>query len=155
MPPMNWMKLLFWLTISGLVGLALLFVGLGAEVNRLSCTRLKLGRVDCRLERRFLDVLPVSAQSLAGVSGARLAEDCVDGCVYWVALVSDAGITRLTRFASYNRAGVMADQARIAAFLQGEGLPEFEHVGSVSWVLLLSSVPLLVVAAFLLWWRWG
>jgi hypothetical protein len=43
----------------------------------------------------------------------------------------------------------MADQERIESFLSNPGLKSFDHTGSPSWVMLVSSTPLIVVGGFL------
>ena len=152
MAQMHGMKILFWLTVSGLLIFGVVFVGLGGEVNRLACSRLKGNQVDCTLQRRLLNLVPVSEQQLAAVSGVELKQDCLDGCVYWVALLSEPEPVRLTRFASYNRSGVMADRQQIETFLQNNALTHFEYTSKVSWLLLLCGILLLIVAAMLIYW---
>ena len=145
----NWLNLLFFgFAVLG-VALGLVFIWVGGQINYLACTRLKVGRVDCELQRQFLWLVPTSRQILPRVTGTEVKEDCLDGCRYWVEIFAGDEAVRLTNFSSYNRQGVIEDQERIALFLDNPGRKIFEFTGSPSWGLLISSVPLIVVGGIL------
>ena len=60
-----------------LFGLFVLLLGLGAwglggQINRLTCIRLKNAETECRIERRLFGLLLLREQRLQGVSGAAL-----------------------------------------------------------------------------------
>lgn len=131
------------------VMMGLAFVWIGGQVSRLSCTRLAGRPVECQLQRYFLGLLPTGRRALPPVTGSEVKEDCLDGCRYWIELRTGAGPVRLTTFSSYNRSGVRADQKRIEAFLHNPELKLFEHAGSPSWAMLVTSTPLLGVGGFL------
>ena len=137
-----------------LFGLFVLLLGLGAwglggQINRLTCTRLKTAETECRLERRFFGLLLLREQRLQGVSGAALREDCQDGCRYWVELLTETGSVRLTYFSSYNRPGVQADQQYLAEQITNPNLISFEFTSRPSWILFVSGLPLVGIGGWL------
>lgn len=150
MKSINWFNLLGFISAVSCLGLGLLFIWMGSQISHLTCTRLESSHVECRLQRRFLGLITVNQQSLPKVTAAELKENCTDGCLYWVELVTDEQAVSLTRFTSYNRGGVAAHHQQIVAFLNEPARPNFELNGSLSWLLLICSLPLLAVGSFLL-----
>lgn len=149
MKKINRLNLLFFGFAILTFALGLVFVWVGGQINTLTCTRLEAGRADCELQRQFLGLIPISRQELPQVSASEVKKDCSDGCQYWVEILAGDEAVRLTSFSSYNRQGVTADREQIMQFLGNPALQTFELAGSPSWVLLISSVPLIVIGGIL------
>jgi len=147
-----WTRVLLVLVEILVVGV---FAYLMGQVTTLTCDRVETDQVDCKIQSKWMGLVPLREQSVRSVRGAQVAEDCdedEDGCTYRVELVASAGIVPLTSHYSSGHAAKESVAQRVNDFVRGPAASSLVVKDRSNPSMLI--VVAVIVAGTLLWGLW-
>jgi len=153
---------ILFLSMIGTVVFCGLFLFLFANSVHMTCTQQQDNTFTCQIEKRFFSRITTSRYTVTGVVGAKIVEDCDDGCSYRTELVTSDG--RSEPFNDVFSDHWIAEQNtnKINAFIRQNDGPAFSVEEEMQWwvVIMLGAmggIGLVVELAFVFreayrWW---
>ena len=112
-------RLIFGLIFSVVGFIVMVLLG---QVTVLQCTHPEPSQVVCGREVKWLDVVPISVETIKDVRGAWVDERCdEDGCTYQVRMETGQGDVPLTGYYSSGQSSKEKAAAQINDYVAGRG----------------------------------